>query len=112
MTISSRTPEGRSNHCPVCGSDVSIEPSVLFGDATCPHCGSLLWFLNLQSQSHVFERSRSRGIRERLIAIIAKQLGINPEEIVDDTSVIDDLAEDSLDTVELVMQLEEEFDLE
>lgn len=44
MVISSRTPEGRPNQCPVCGSDVRIEPSDPAGDAPCPRCGHLLWF--------------------------------------------------------------------
>ena len=43
--ISSRTPEGEWNHCPVCRNQVRVEPSRPFGDATCPACGSLLWFL-------------------------------------------------------------------
>jgi anti-anti-sigma factor len=44
MVISSRTPEGTPNHCPVCGSDLKIEPSHPSGDAPCPRCGHLLWF--------------------------------------------------------------------
>jgi hypothetical protein len=44
MTVSSRTPEGLPNHCPVCGNDLLIEPSRPAGDAPCPHCGHLLWF--------------------------------------------------------------------
>ena len=44
MVISSRTPEGRPNRCPVCGSNLKIEPSDSTGDAPCPHCGHLLWF--------------------------------------------------------------------
>lgn len=42
--ISSRTPEGQPNACPVCGALVKIEPSKPSGEATCPHCGHLLWF--------------------------------------------------------------------
>jgi anti-anti-sigma factor len=44
MVISSRTPEGRPNHCSVCGSDLKIDPSDPVGDAPCPVCGHLLWF--------------------------------------------------------------------
>ena len=44
MTISSRTPEGAPNRCPVCGNSIRIEPSIPPGDAPCPRCGSLLWF--------------------------------------------------------------------
>jgi eukaryotic-like serine/threonine-protein kinase len=46
MTISSRTPEGSPNRCPVCGSEVRVEPSNPPGDAPCPQCGHLLWFVN------------------------------------------------------------------
>ena len=44
MTISSRTPEGAPNRCPVCGNSLRIEPSTPPGDAPCPNCGSFLWF--------------------------------------------------------------------
>jgi hypothetical protein len=44
VIISSRTPEGTPNRCPVCGQAVRIEPSASTRDAPCPHCGSLLWF--------------------------------------------------------------------
>src|SRR5262245_46793385 len=44
MVISSRTPEGQANHCPVCGKAVVMEPSKPFGDAPCRHCGWLRRF--------------------------------------------------------------------
>jgi anti-sigma B factor antagonist len=44
MNISSRTPEGSPNSCPVCGKEVCMEPSRPANDAPCPHCGHLLWF--------------------------------------------------------------------
>ncbi len=44
MHISSRTPEGEPNRCPVCGNALSLEPSRPPGDAPCPFCGTLLWF--------------------------------------------------------------------
>lgn len=43
MTISSRTPEGESRHCPVCGKVAFVDPSLATGDALCPTCGSLTW---------------------------------------------------------------------
>ncbi|KYP97298.1 acyl carrier protein [Sodalis-like endosymbiont of Proechinophthirus fluctus] len=51
-------------------------------------------------------------IEESVKAIIAEQLGVKKEEIVNNASFVDDLGADSLDTVELVMALEEEFDTE
>ncbi|MCY4404036.1 MAG: acyl carrier protein [Candidatus Poribacteria bacterium] len=49
---------------------------------------------------------------KRLIEIIANQLGIAADNVTPDASFMEDLGADSLDTVELVMALEEEFDLE
>lgn len=52
------------------------------------------------------------SVNERVKGIVAEQLGIGIEEINNESSFIDDLGADSLDTVELVMALEEEFDVE
>lgn len=52
------------------------------------------------------------SIKERVIKIVADQLGVEEEKIVPEASFVDDLGADSLDTVELVMALEEEFDAE
>ena len=49
---------------------------------------------------------------EKVKSIIAEQLGVKQEEVVSEASFIDDLGADSLDTVELVMALEEEFGVE
>ena len=49
---------------------------------------------------------------ERVKQIIMDQLGVSAEQVTPDASFIDDLGADSLDTVELVMALEEEFDIE
>ncbi|MBT5217219.1 acyl carrier protein [Gammaproteobacteria bacterium] len=52
------------------------------------------------------------SIEERVRKIVCEQLGKSDEEVSNDSSFVDDLGADSLDTVELVMALEEEFDLE
>ncbi len=52
------------------------------------------------------------SIEERVKKIVAEQLGVKAEEVTNEASFIDDLGADSLDTVELVMALEEEFDCE
>ncbi|MBM4132974.1 MAG: acyl carrier protein [Nitrospira sp.] len=49
---------------------------------------------------------------DRIKKIIAEQLGVEEEEVVPEASFVDDLGADSLDTVELVMAFEEEFDIE
>ena len=51
-------------------------------------------------------------IKNRIVEIIANQLGIEEDDVTAEASVIDDLGADSLDVVELVMALEEAFDLE
>ncbi len=51
-------------------------------------------------------------IEERVKNIVVQQLDVKPEDITNESSFVDDLGADSLDTVELVMQLEEEFDTE
>ncbi|MEE9141692.1 MAG: acyl carrier protein [Gammaproteobacteria bacterium] len=52
------------------------------------------------------------NIEKRVRKIVAEQLGVKEEEVVPDASFVDDLGADSLDTVELVMALEEEFECE
>ncbi len=52
------------------------------------------------------------NIEQRVKKIVAEQLGVNESEIKNDSSFVDDLGADSLDTVELVMALEEEFECE
>ncbi|MDG2316004.1 MAG: acyl carrier protein [Gammaproteobacteria bacterium] len=52
------------------------------------------------------------SVEDQVRSIIAEQLGIKADEIKDDASFVDDLGADSLDTVELVMALEEEFETE
>src|SRR5215469_16765157 len=52
------------------------------------------------------------ALEERVTEIIAEQLGVSKEEVVPEASFIDDLGADSLDIVELVMAMEEEFDIE
>ncbi|MDA7794882.1 MAG: acyl carrier protein [Porticoccaceae bacterium] len=52
------------------------------------------------------------NIEERVIKMVAEQLGVKEEDIQSTSSFVEDLGADSLDTVELIMALEEEFDAE
>lgn len=52
------------------------------------------------------------AINERVKEIIANELGVEIEKVTDEASFVDDLGADSLDTVELVMAFEEEFEIE
>ncbi|ABI58744.1 acyl carrier protein [Nitrosomonas eutropha C91] len=51
-------------------------------------------------------------IEQRIKKIVAEQLGVNESEVKNESSFVNDLGADSLDTVELVMALEEEFECE
>jgi acyl carrier protein len=52
------------------------------------------------------------SIEERVKQIVAEQLGVDEDQVTPEAAFMDDLGADSLDTVELVMALEEEFDIE
>ncbi len=52
------------------------------------------------------------SIEDQVKSIVAEQLGVKEEEVTNAASFVDDLGADSLDTVELVMALEEEFETE
>jgi acyl carrier protein len=87
MTISSRTPEGIPHRCPICGEAAMVEPSYPGDDACCPACGHLLWWF-----------------RDRLSGAAALAA-------IDLDSSLESLGVDSLEIVEIVMELEEEFDV-
>ncbi|MEZ4754018.1 MAG: acyl carrier protein [Bdellovibrionota bacterium] len=54
----------------------------------------------------------AEAIEDRIKAIIVEQLGVSLEEVTPEASFIEDLGADSLDIVELIMALEEEYDME
>jgi len=64
-----------------------------------------------QSYSNQEENYMS-SVEERVRKIVVEQLGVKEEEVTNAASFVDDLGADSLDTVELVMALEEEFECE
>ncbi len=70
MTVSSRTPEGESGRCPICDSPIVVEPSSFLGDATCPNCGHLIWFMRLPDEVHAFNT-----IDDRVLLRLADYLG-------------------------------------
>lgn len=53
----------------------------------------------------------SEAIKDKVKKIIIHKLGVEEKEVVENASFIDDLGADSLDTVELIMELEKEFDV-
>src|SRR5262245_10267541 len=89
MTISSRTPEGTPNRCPVCGKDARPEPlsPPLFGEVRCSRCGCLLWFVRVQSAIRFWENEKAESVRERVIEIVAENLGVDKEQVRLDPSL-------------------------
>lgn len=92
-------------------ANVIVEPSVFIGDATCPCCGQLLWFIQTADTAQLFDARQSQERQDRVIKIITKQLGVDRDKIANNPALFDAIGADSLDVVELVMELEAEFDL-
>jgi acyl carrier protein len=109
--ISSRTPEGSPNHCPMCDTIICIEPSHPAGDAPCPNCGTLLWFFNTSAGMRFYESEAVAPLRDTILQTICENLGVNKEQVNPTTSFLQDVGADSLDLVELVMELGEKFDV-
>jgi|TARA_B100000497_G_scaffold13625_1_gene15621 acyl carrier protein len=61
---------------------------------------------------HVGVNLNMSTIKERVMKLVCEQLGVKEEEVTPEASFVEDLGADSLDTVELVMALEEEFETE
>jgi acyl carrier protein len=94
MTISSRTPEGLPSECPLCGAATNIEYSNQGRDAPCPACGYLL--------------QKSQALLERLGAKYAKRTGTSASPL-SASAQIQEVAGSSLETAELLMELEDEL---
>lgn len=61
---------------------------------------------------HMATKSALFGVEDKVKEIIVSQLGVDAEKVVPSATFVDDLGADSLDTVELIMAIEEEFDCE
>jgi hypothetical protein len=73
VDISTRTPEGVPNRCPVCDKEVRISPSDPAGDAPCPHCGCLLWFVVSDAGILFYERAVEKTPASELRSEAAKR---------------------------------------
>jgi acyl carrier protein len=96
--------------CPVCAARVTVEPWAIFGDLRCEQCHTLLWYLHLEPRLRVFEHAKAGSIREQVIEFLSGRLGIDPEKLDESSFTFDDLGGDSLETIELVMKLEQKID--
>jgi acyl carrier protein len=111
QSIASRTPEGDPNTCPICHGVIWIEPSQPSGDAPCPSCGALLWFVDTSEGRRWYDAEAIAEIRAKLLDVLSAHLGLNREQLSDDLPFREAAGIDSLGVIELVMQVEEQFHL-
>jgi acyl carrier protein len=91
---------------------VRIESSKPFGDAPCPHCGSLLWFLATPAALRFAPPDRVEDIQELVLGRLAGRLAVSKEALRANPSLPRERGIDSLELVELIVELEEEIDLD
>ncbi len=108
MTTSSQVPQGVPHCCPFCGA-LLIGPSERYGTVTCPSCNRPLWFTKAPDGVWFHDPESVAGVRARVIRIVCDHLGVNLDRINDGTTFTEDIGADTLDIVEMVMELEEEF---
>jgi hypothetical protein len=83
MPISSRTPEGDPNYCPVCGKVIRIQPSETpTRDAPCPHCGQLLWFAPTDEEHSVILDHSAESYEGTLLKLGREKFGTIPGRLV------------------------------
>jgi len=107
--ISSRTPEGEHGECPVCGLGVNLDPSLFYGDAPCPACGSLLWFVRLGSKN-VLVKPTDEAKRKGLRYVLGKITGLTDEDM-NDSEMLESLELDSVELVEMAYHGPQQWEL-
>ena len=107
---SARRRRGRGRRLPRCGAGPPTSRAGAPRQRRHVHLGTTRGRRHGCPEQHGGDRDAS--VEERVKEIIVEQLGVNAEQVAAEASFIDDLGADSLDTVELVMALEEEFGIE
>jgi acyl carrier protein len=79
----------------------------------CPSCSTGLFMSKMSFLCSLFNQQRTdmSDIKSRVIAIIVDKLGVDQAEVTPEASFTNDLGADSLDTVELIMEFEKEFNI-
>jgi acyl carrier protein len=65
----------------------------------------------VEERRSVEEKPRGQSVEERVIDIVCENLAVNRDQVKRETAFIEDIGADSLDIVELIMELEEEFEI-
>jgi acyl carrier protein len=101
MRTSSRSLEGVPGTCPACGAVICLEPAGAVGDAACPYCGHLLWFVHLAGQMVFYPQEEVAAARRQKMA---KALAQWSRKHGADLRQADEL--DSLDVIDMFRHLE------
>ncbi len=97
------------NTCPLCNCDVHVEGNSLFGEQACAGCGKKLWFLTAAHEARFFDYETSGELRDKACGFIAERFEIDREKLT--PNVLDEMDVDSLEALEMLMELEEELGL-
>ena len=79
---------------------------------SCEHCELIIYYCLRPSGPSYLQGGNLMSVEEKVKKIIAEKLSVDLDEVVPEASFVDDLGADSLDLVELIMSMEEEFDVE
>jgi acyl carrier protein len=101
MRTSSRSLEGVPGTCPACGTVICLEPAGPVGDAPCPYCGQVLWFIHFVGQMLFYRREDVAAVRRQKMADALAQWA---KKHGADLRVADEL--DSLDIIDVFHHLE------
>jgi acyl carrier protein len=102
------TPAHVPNWCPFCGA-LLADPVERSGTVPCVSCKRPLWFTRAPDGVWFHDPADVAAIRARVVRVVCENLGVNPDEITDAMSFTGNIGADTLDIVEFVMELEEEF---
>jgi acyl carrier protein len=104
MKTPTRTPEGVPGNCPLCDAVICLEPSGPVGDAPCPYCGHLLWFVQLAGQVQYYSAEDVPATRrQKIYDVIANWARDNEVDL----NAVHEL--DSFDLAQLFLELESEL---
>jgi hypothetical protein len=93
---------GLPNRCPVCRAALAAPPAAVHGERDCPRCGAGLWFLLFSDGPTFFVRRPGESVHDLIADLAGPRLGLTSVQVKDMLQ-----GADSLDVVELVMEIED-----
>ncbi len=104
-------PSVQPNQCPLCEAEVKVDGTLLLGETSCPHCEKKLWFLAAPDEARFFDYENSGDLREKTSPFVAERLDVDRAQLIANPNMLNELEVDSLEALELLMDLEEELGL-